>query len=90
MPQPTSCVDFLRLQPSKLLKSCLLLFKERRGLVSSKVKHLLFSMGEVLFEVCFSKNNTSKSRTETLTMEEVGPLLPISRSMNNLSFLTLP
>ena len=58
MPQSSSCLDFLRNQPLKLLKICLFLFTERRHPSSSKVKHLQFWIEGVLFLVRFIKNNT--------------------------------
>ena len=65
MPQALGYLH-LSLQSSKLVKSCLFLFLERRSLSSSKVKQLQFLIKHVLYLVRFSKNIISKVRIENV------------------------
>ena len=67
MPQHSNCLNFLNFQLSKSLKSCLVLFTERRGPTSFKVRHLQYYIEGVLFTARFSKNNfPPMSRTENV------------------------
>ena len=50
IPQPYSCLHFLRFNPLQLFKSCLFLLTERRGSISSEVKYL---QNYRWYECCF-------------------------------------
>ena len=66
MPQPSSCLNFLRFQASKMLRNCLFHFTKRRGSVLSKVKHFQLEEVLLLFLLVIKTSTHPTTRTENV------------------------